>query len=266
MSISATSNDPGTVASPAATTASGTNADNATNAASAASTDAASQADKLTPASAKQQLNAAILQASLDVSLTSQNDPLSLLYKSAIENLNEALKSQMGDNAIQNSAKEDNTPEATAGRIVSFISQAYEMYRGQNKDQDEATTSTNSCPSFRAASTRASRKRAAFCPASRCSTATSPAISTRPTIWCKRDWQISPPPRRHRHRQPMAAPLHQPTSRRQIRQRPPKADIACIVYFGRIRAGHEKDADQSLIPRLFSTAPHQRWPVSIITV
>ncbi|WP_050464607.1 DUF5610 domain-containing protein [Herbaspirillum autotrophicum] len=140
MSISATSNDPGTVASPAATTASGTNADNATNAASAASTDAASQADKLTPASAKQQLNAAILQASLDVSLTSQNDPLSLLYKSAIENLNEALKSQMGDNAIQNSAKEDNTPEATAGRIVSFISQAYEMYRGQNKDQDEATT------------------------------------------------------------------------------------------------------------------------------
>lgn len=143
MSISATSTDAASVATPATATTNGSNADNATNANSAASagnTDAAKKADQLTPASAKQQLNAAILQASLDVSLTSQNDPLSLLYKSAIENLNEALKSQMGDNAIQNSAKEDNTPEATAGRIVSFISQAYELYRGQNKDQDEATT------------------------------------------------------------------------------------------------------------------------------
>ena len=141
MSISATSTDPTTVATPATTPAASTDTNNSANGSTTAnSADAAKKADQLTPASAKQQLNAAILQASLDVSLTSQNDPLSLLYKSAIENLNEALKSQMGDNAIQNSAKEDNTPEATAGRIVSFISQAYELYRGQNKDQDEATT------------------------------------------------------------------------------------------------------------------------------
>lgn len=93
---------------------------------------------KLTPAIAKQQLNAAILQSSLEVSLSSQNDPLSLVYKSAIENLNDILKPELGDNAIQNAASQDNSPEATAGRILSFIKSAFGMF-----SQNTKTSSTD---------------------------------------------------------------------------------------------------------------------------
>lgn len=112
-----------------------------TNAADdATKTDSASDAKevKLTPAIAKQQLNAAILQSSLEVSLSSQNDPLSLVYKSAIENLNDILKPELGDNAIQNAASQDNSPEATAGRILSFIKSAFGMF-----SQNNATSSTD---------------------------------------------------------------------------------------------------------------------------
>lgn len=107
-----------------------------TNAADdATKTDSASDAQevKLTPAIAKQQLNAAILQSSLEVSLSSQNDPLSLVYKSAIENLNDILKPELGDNAIQNAASQDNSPEATAGRILSFIKSAFGLFSQNNK-------------------------------------------------------------------------------------------------------------------------------------
>ena len=83
---------------------------------------------KLTPEIAKQQLNVSILQASLEVTFNSQNDPLALVYKSAIENLNDILKPQLGDNAIQNAASQDNSPEATAGRILSFIKSAYQLF------------------------------------------------------------------------------------------------------------------------------------------
>ena len=91
---------------------------------------------KLTPAIAKQQLNAAILQSSLEVSLSSQNDPLSLVYKSAIENLNDILKPELGDNAIQNAASQDNSPEATAGRILSFIKSALGLFSQNSKTGD----------------------------------------------------------------------------------------------------------------------------------
>ncbi|RFB70980.1 MULTISPECIES: DUF5610 domain-containing protein [unclassified Herbaspirillum] len=91
---------------------------------------------KLTPAIAKQQLNAAILQSSLEVSLSSQNDPLSLVYKSAIENLNDILKPELGDNAIQNAASQDNSPEATAGRILSFIKSAFGLFSQNSKTGD----------------------------------------------------------------------------------------------------------------------------------
>jgi len=83
---------------------------------------------KLTPEIVKQQFNASILQASLAVSISSQNDPLALVYKSAIENINQILKPQLGDNAIQNAASQDNSPEATAGRILSFIKSAFQMF------------------------------------------------------------------------------------------------------------------------------------------
>lgn len=116
-----------------------TDAANAVGASATTGTDNSQQVE-LTPAIAKQQLNAAILQASLQVSITSQNDPLALVYKTAIENLNDILKPQLGDNAIQNAASQDNSPEATAGRIVSFIKNAYAMYSQTNPMNADGST------------------------------------------------------------------------------------------------------------------------------
>lgn len=99
---------------------------------------------KLTPEIAKQQLNASILQASLEVSISSQNDPLALVYKSAIENLNDILKPQLGENAIQNAASQDNSPEATAGRILSFIKSTFQMFSLNNPKNADGADATNS--------------------------------------------------------------------------------------------------------------------------
>jgi hypothetical protein len=89
-------------------------------------------------ASSKQQLNIAIVQSSLTVSLSTKNDPLTLVYKSAIEHLNEQLKPTLGDNAIQNAVSQDNSPEGTAGRIVSLSTGLFELYKQSFPGEDES--------------------------------------------------------------------------------------------------------------------------------
>ncbi|WP_395406458.1 DUF5610 domain-containing protein [Pseudoduganella sp. UC29_106] len=69
---------------------------------------------------AKMQLNVSILQESASISLQSENDPLALVYQSAINSINEHLQAEFGPDAIQNAAGQDNSPEGTAGRIVSL--------------------------------------------------------------------------------------------------------------------------------------------------
>jgi len=90
----------------------------------------------LTPESAKQQHNTAILEASLNISVSSGNDPLALLYKTAIEGINEALKPTLGENAIQSAYDSglDVSPDATAERIVSFSTALFSKYLEQNDD------------------------------------------------------------------------------------------------------------------------------------
>lgn len=85
----------------------------------------------------KSQLNASIVKASMDVAIESKNQPLALLYKSVIESLNEVLKADFGDNAIQNALGQDNTPEGTAGRIVAMSTGFFEAYRLQHPGEDE---------------------------------------------------------------------------------------------------------------------------------
>lgn len=87
-------------------------------------------------AEAKTRQNAAILQASLDVSLQSKNEPLALLLKSAINGINELLKPQFGDNAIQAAASQDNTPTGTAGRIVSLSTGFYDAFKLQHQGEE----------------------------------------------------------------------------------------------------------------------------------
>ncbi|MBS1186732.1 MAG: hypothetical protein H6R04_750 [Burkholderiaceae bacterium] len=93
--------------------------------------------------SAQVQLNASIMQASLDVSISSKNEPLALLYRSAIDRLNEVLKPELGENAIQNAASQDNTPEGTAGRIVSLSTGFFEAYKAQHPGEDGASVLQN---------------------------------------------------------------------------------------------------------------------------
>lgn len=87
-------------------------------------------------AQAKLQLNASIVQASLTVSIGAQDDPLALLLKSALTGINEALRGQFGDNAIQNAMGQDNTPEGTAGRIVALSTAFYGAYQKQHAGED----------------------------------------------------------------------------------------------------------------------------------
>ena len=92
--------------------------------------------------SAKRQLNAAILQSAVDVS--AGNKSLSLVFKAALEGINDALKETMGDNAIQNSYDSDLdvSPQATADRIVSLSTAFFGAYQEQHPElaQDEALT------------------------------------------------------------------------------------------------------------------------------
>lgn len=90
----------------------------------------------------KLQLNASIMQASLNVSIGSENEPLALLYKTAITNINEALKAQYGDDAIQNAASQDNSAEATASRIVSLSTGFFDAFKKQNPGMDNDTALT----------------------------------------------------------------------------------------------------------------------------
>jgi len=90
-----------------------------------------------TAAKAKAQLNVSIVQASLTVSLNSSNDPMSVVLKTALTGINEALKDDFGDNAIQNAVSQDNTPEGTASRIVSLSTAFYEAFKQQHKGEDE---------------------------------------------------------------------------------------------------------------------------------
>jgi hypothetical protein len=92
----------------------------------------------LSPAArAKAELNASIVQASLSVSINSSNEPMSVVLKTALTGINEALKNDFGDNAIQNAASQDNTPEGTAGRIVSLSTAFFEAYKQQHPGEDE---------------------------------------------------------------------------------------------------------------------------------
>ena len=91
---------------------------------------------------ARTQLNASIVRASFEVSISSGNEPLALLFKSAINSINDILKPELGDNAIQNAVDQDNTPEGTAGRIVSISTGFYEAFKRQHAGEDEAEVLT----------------------------------------------------------------------------------------------------------------------------
>ncbi|MCL2345420.1 MAG: DUF5610 domain-containing protein [Desulfobulbus sp.] len=94
----------------------------------------------------RQSVNRQILQEiSARVTLTAGQQSQTLLYRSAIDRINDELAPQMGPNAIQNtiSAGVDTSPEATANRILSFSTAFFERYAAQNPGKDRNQLATD---------------------------------------------------------------------------------------------------------------------------
>ena len=89
------------------------------------------------------QQNAEILQASMEVSIKSADSSLALLYRTAIDRINLELEAELGPDAIGNAAAPVQTPEATAGRILSLSTGFYDAYAAQHKDKDPETLARN---------------------------------------------------------------------------------------------------------------------------
>lgn len=92
---------------------------------------------EVTAARAKMQLNVSIMEASASISIGVGSNPQALLYKSAITSINEALRAELGENAVQNAARLDNSPQATADRIVSLATGFYDVFRRQNPHMED---------------------------------------------------------------------------------------------------------------------------------
>lgn len=95
------------------------------------------------------QLNISILQASVDVSISSGNEPLTLLLQSAIASINDILEPAFGKNAIQNAASQDNTPEGTTERIVSLSTGFYAPFKQQHAGEAAADVLESSIATIR---------------------------------------------------------------------------------------------------------------------
>lgn len=101
--------------------------------------DEARKAAASSPEGQRTQLGAKILQASLDVSIGAGDNSMALLYRTAIDNINELLAPEFGPNALQAAMQQDNSPEATADRILSQSTAFFDAYARQhpNKDPEE---------------------------------------------------------------------------------------------------------------------------------
>lgn len=101
--------------------------------------DEARKAAASSPEGQRTELGAKILQASLDVSISAGDNSMALLYRTAIDNINELLAPEFGPNALQAAMHQDNSPEATADRILSQSTAFFDAYARQhpNKDPEE---------------------------------------------------------------------------------------------------------------------------------
>ncbi len=113
----------------------------AANASTAQATplDEARKAAANTPDGQRTQLNAQILQASMDVSIKAGDDSMALLYRTAIDHINELLAPEFGPDALQAAMQQDNSAEATAGRILSAATGFFDAYAARYPDKDAET-------------------------------------------------------------------------------------------------------------------------------
>lgn len=125
-----------------------------TNGLAAASTSSASTTATKAPTSAleeaqrtaatsregqRAQQNAQILQASMDVSISAGNKSMTLLYRAAVDKLNEMLEPELGPDAIAQAQQQDQSSEAVANRIVSLSTALFERYAAKYPNKDPET-------------------------------------------------------------------------------------------------------------------------------
>lgn len=79
--------------------------------------------------------NTQILEASLQVSIQAGNEGLALLYRTAIDGINTVLAPELGPDAVNNALSQDNSAEATAGRIVSLSTALFDVYAARHPDK-----------------------------------------------------------------------------------------------------------------------------------
>jgi len=93
----------------------------------------------------RQSANVQILQKSAQVSIKAGEQSLALLYRSAVDRINDFLAPQLGANAIQNAIDSgvDTSPEATANRILSFSTAFFDKYAAQNPGKDPNQLATD---------------------------------------------------------------------------------------------------------------------------
>jgi len=87
-------------------------------------------------AQTKKEQNSAIVRSQMEVSLKMGNEPMALLYKTALSAINEALDPTQETKPIQTAYKNkvDVSPEATAKRIVSLATGFFHAFQQQNDD------------------------------------------------------------------------------------------------------------------------------------
>ena len=95
--------------------------------------------EQVSEAALRKDLNVGILQASMAVSIRAGDESQALLFRSAIEGINEALAPTLGADAIQNAMGQDNSAEATAGRIVSMSTAFFDAYAARRTEDDPET-------------------------------------------------------------------------------------------------------------------------------
>ncbi|MFQ6370777.1 DUF5610 domain-containing protein [Shewanella sp. YIC-542] len=84
----------------------------------------------------RQLMNQAIMSAQEQVSISSGNKPMQLLFRTAIDAINQELESSMGKEAfLKLQQEEDYSPKATAERIVDFATRFYATYQQQHAQQ-----------------------------------------------------------------------------------------------------------------------------------
>ena len=94
------------------------------------------QEKKFSVSDSNSELNLSILQVSFNISDGNGDGAMALLFKTALEGINDSLKAEFGDNAIQKAYEQgvDVSPEATSERIVQMSTAFFDAYYSTRQD------------------------------------------------------------------------------------------------------------------------------------